>query len=363
MFNQKNDFMKTFRILMIFAIAAFATYTLSSCDPDTVEPTITWDGIISYNYDADVDGNYTHTLNLVVDAEAGISEFLIWKHVINETDTVTTVVEGPADYEGLLTYDYDFVANVAPADVAGGVTKIIYEFEVTDNDLNTVTEEFVIFVTNGILSYNVTFVVKDAMGADITDAIMAFGDSTNTAGDYTLVNVPAGTYNYSVYKTTYDEKAATGFVLASDTTVTIELQHAWWLEIPLALYGQHEWATYEGADVDTYYSEEFGVAVDFSDAGILRIIDTKHDGSTLGCDGWVVIEGTGVAVLNTQAALATAYGAGTVVHTLDLQCDQHKAYTPVYFISKMGSVYKIVKYAAGYRDFVTGNIAVFDYKF
>ncbi|HOY39803.1 MAG TPA: carboxypeptidase-like regulatory domain-containing protein, partial [Bacteroidales bacterium] len=341
--------MKTLRIAVVLIIAAFSTYMLTSCDPESAEPTITWEGIISYNYDANEDGNYAHTLNLVVDAEAGINLFNIWKHVITDTDTVSSLVDSPADCIGLLTYNHDLDIAVTPADVAGGVTKIIYEMEVTDNDLNTATEEFVIFVTNGTLSYNVTFVVKDALGGDIADAIMVFGDSTNAAGDYTLVGVPAGTYNYTVNKAGYDEKAGTGFVLASDTTVTIELQQEWSAEVPLALYGQTTWATYQGNPVTVYYSEVFGVAVDFTNAGILRIIDTKHDGTTLGCDGWVVVNAADVAAMNTQAALATAYAAGTVIHTYDLQCDQHKNYEELNFISKMGSTYKIVRYVAGYR--------------
>ncbi|HQP04842.1 MAG TPA: carboxypeptidase-like regulatory domain-containing protein [Bacteroidales bacterium] len=354
--------MKTLRIAVVLIIAAFSTYMLTSCDPESAEPTITWEGIISYNYDANEDGNYAHTLNLVVDAEAGINLFNIWKHVITDTDTVSSLVDSPADCIGLLTYNHDLDIAVTPADVAGGVTKIIYEFEVTDNDLNTVTEEFVIFVTNGTLSYNVTFIVKDGAGADITDAIMVFGDSTNTAGDYTLVNVPAGTYNYTVNKTGYDEKAGTGFVLASDTTVTIELQQVWSAEVPLALYLQTTWATYLGNPVTTYYSEVFGIAFDYTDANTVRIIDTKHDGSTLGCDGWVVV--TDITNLTSQNALSTAYAAGNVIHTYDLPYDQHvKTYDIRYLISKMGTTYKLVKYVAGYRDADTGNIVVFQYKY
>lgn len=355
--------MKTLRIAVVLIIAAFSTYMLTSCDPESAEPTITWEGIISYNYDANEDGNYAHTLNLVVDAEAGINLFNIWKHVITDTDTVSSLVDSPADCIGLLTYDYDFVANVAPADVAGGVTKIIYEFEVTDNDLNTVTEEFVIFVTNGILSYNVTFIVKDGAGADITDAIMVFGDSTNTAGDYTLVNVPTGTYNYTVNKAGYQAVNATDFVLESDTTISVvlhKLLSAYSENVLITQSVTSSYATYEGVRVSETENTTIGVKYHTNTANTIVIKTTTN------CEGWVIVDNDSYTTLDEIIA---AYAAGTPVAEYELPFDYaSKAYAARYFISKVDGAYLLVKYVDGFVnpndiDGNLGNVIAFQYKF
>jgi hypothetical protein len=333
---------------------------MSSCTPETAEPTITWEGNLS-QYHSPSDGDYAHSIDLVIAAEAGISEFTIWKHVCRATDTTSTTVDGPTGFADLLTYDYTLDIAIPAADFTDGVTKIIYEFEVTDKELRTVTEEFTIFVDE---AYNVTFIVKDGLDNVLADAIVTFGDSTYLANNYALGYYVPATYAYTVEKAGYTSVNVTDFVLESDTTVTVVLQQniaaEWSAEIPLALYGQTAWATYNSVAVTNYFSNVIGVAFNYTDASTVRIEDTDHAGGAIGCDGWVVV--TDITGLTTQASLVNAYNGGTVVHTMDLPYDQHKAYAPVYFISKMGSNYLLVYYVAGHRDGTTGNVVVFKYK-
>ena len=292
-----------------------------------------------------------------------LSEIHIYKHIHSGLDDVATVeLTAPTGYADLLTFDYTFTDDNDADDFTGGVTKIVYEFVAIDAELQETVKEYTIFV---IEAYTVTFVVVDEAENAIADAIVTFDGTANTAGDYVVDYVEAGTYEYSVAKAGYETVTVTDFVMPdNDTTVNVTLvqniAEEWSAEIPLALYGQTTWASYNGNPVTNYMSDVIGVAFNFTDATTVKIEDTDYTGGTLGCDGWVIV--TDIENLTTQASLVTAYAGGTPVHEYDLPYDQHKAYAPVYFISKMGTSYKLVYYVAGHRDATNGNVVVFKYK-
>lgn len=355
--------MKKVKILSLLFVAFAAVAFFNSCNKEYALPTVTWTGPVSVDVDFTSDENYDVDLAINFAAEAGLSEIHIFKYVYSGIDDMTTVeLTAPTGYADLTTFDYTFTDDNEAADFTGGVTKMVYEFVVTDAELQETTKEYTIYVDE---TYSVTFVVKDEADAVIADAIVTFNGTANVANDYVVEFVEAGTYEYSVAKAGYQTVTVTDFVMAeNDTTIDIVLVQnidpEWSAEIPLALYGQTTWASYGGNPVTNYMSTVIGVAFNFTDATTVKIEDTNYTGGTLGCDGWVIV--TDIANLTTQASLATAYAAGTVVHNKELPYDQHKAYAPVYFISKMGTSYKLVYYVAGHRDASTGNVVVFKYK-
>jgi hypothetical protein len=69
--------------------------------------------------------------------------------------------------------------------------------------------------------YDVTFSVKDNMGADLaTAAKITFAGVTNTAGNYTFPGIAAGTYNYTVEATGYNTINAS-VTVDKNTTVNV----------------------------------------------------------------------------------------------------------------------------------------------
>lgn len=355
--------MKKVKILSLLFVAFAAVAFFNSCNKEYALPTIAWDGVVSVIVDFESEDNYDPNLAITFGAEAGLSEIHIYKHVHSGIDDLTTVeLTAPTGYADLLTFDYTFTDDNDAADFTDGVTKIVYEFVAIDAELQETVKEYTIFVVE---AYSVTFVVKDEADNAITDAIVTFDGTANIAGDYVVEFIEEGTFEYSVAKAGYQTVTVTDFVMpAKDTTVDVVLvqniDEEWSAEIPLALYGQTTWATYNGNPVTNYMSDVIGVAFNFTDASTVKIEDTNYSGGTLGCDGWVVV--TDIENLTTQASLATAYAAGTVIHDKELPYDQLKAYAPVYFISKMGTSYKLVYYVAGHRDATHGNVVVFKYK-
>jgi len=346
------------KALKIFAFVAAAIFAMSSCTEDPIPPTITWEGNIS-QYHNPAEGNYNHQIALTVTAEAGISEFTIWKHVYVGSDVTPTIVEGPAGFVDQTSYTYTLDIALTAADFQGGVTKIVYEFVVKDKNLTEESEEFTLFVDE---AYNVTFVVNDNLGNALTDAVITFGETTNVANDYVFEFVAPETYGYTVTKAGYQDLSATDFVLDSDTTITVvvllPLLSAYSSEIPLALSSETGWATYYGTIVGTSVSTEIGFSFTYTDGAIFRVVKTDN------CDGWVLVDEATAEAYTTKNQLVDAYAAGTVITTYDLPCTIAKTYAVRYFIAKFGTEYKLVKYIYGYRNGAhnTGNVIAFQYK-
>ncbi len=346
--------MKTIKMLAFFAAALFI---MSSCTTETAEPTITWEGNVSQFHNP-TDGDYAHTINLVIAAEAGITDFIIWKHVYRGINVTTTEVEGPEGFENALTYNYEFNIAIAGTEFTGGVTKVVYEFEVKDAEVRTVTEEFTVFVDE---MYKVTFVVNDEAGEPIEDAIITFNEVTYAAGVYVTDFVEAGTYAYSVTKAGYVPVNVAEYVVEGDQEVTVVMEaalSAYSADVPLALISEVAWATYMGTVVGTHTSDVIGFAFTFTDGAIFRVAKTAN------CDGWVLVDAATADAFISKAELATAYAAGDEITTYDLPATIAKAFEVRYFIAKFGTEYKLVKYVYGYRNGAnnTGNVIAFQYK-
>jgi hypothetical protein len=341
--------MKAIKVLsLIFA----AVLIFSSCNNETAEPTITWDGNLSKTMDFAIEDNYVIDLSVVVDAEAGIKSFAVNKYVYTGEDYTLVSLTAPTGYVDLATFSYDFTETIDETDFPDGVTKIVFEFEITDNEDRVVSKDFTVFV---IAYYTLTFDVKDAFDAAVADASVTIGDSTYTAGVY-AIDVEVGTYTYSVAKTGYQTVTVADFEVSVDQTIDVMLNQELSVysdTVLLALEGQQAWATYNGTAVPNFQSNDIGVAFTYTDAGIGRITTTAN------CDGWVVIDD--VSTVADYYQLVNAYTGGTPVTQLDLLVDQ-RVYAEKYFVAKIGTEYKLVHYILGHRSATTGNIVGFKYK-
>jgi hypothetical protein len=348
------------RISILLLTVASAVLFFSSCNKEYAEPTITWtpDDLSNFVTIGEED-TYNKTLNVTFNAEAGIAEIQVWKHTYKMGDIESVVWATPTGFDGLLTFDYTLTTDNVEADFGGGVTKIVYEVEVTDlsETPQTTTKEYTFMIDE---AYAVTFAVEDEAGNAITDAKVTFNTVEMTAAPYVYNYIQEGTYTYTVEKAGYQTVTVTDFVMpASDTTVTVtlleELPTAWAGPIALALIGQQSWASYNGTAVTIYESETIGFA--FTETTATTVTVTKTDN----CTGWVLVDD--ITALTTEASLEAAYTAGTPLATYNLPYDQHnKAFETKYFVSKIGDNYLLVEYIAGHRDSTTGNIVVFQYK-
>ncbi|MBP7463788.1 MAG: carboxypeptidase regulatory-like domain-containing protein [Bacteroidales bacterium] len=346
------------KALKIFAFVAAAIFAMSSCTEDPIPPTITWEGNIS-QYHNPAEGNYNHQIALTVTAEAGISEFTIWKHVYVGSDVTPTIVEGPAGFVDQTSYTYTLDIALTAADFQGGVTKIVYEFVVKDKNLTEESEEFTLFVDE---AYNVTFIVNDGQGNAVADAIVTFGETVNTANDYVFEFVAPETYTYSVTKAGYQDLNAADFVLDSDTTITVvlhKLLSAYSNNVLITQSVTSTYATYNDVRVSETENTTIGVKYHTNTTNTIVIKTTTN------CEGWVLVDND---TFTTLDEIIAAYAAGTPVTETELQYDYNsKTYAAKYFISKVDGAYLLVKYVDGFVNPTNisgnlGNVIAFQYK-
>ena len=344
--------MKNVKILLVF-VAAVAI--LSGCNKEYTEPTIAWEGSLSAMVGFEDETNYDVDLAITFGAEAGISEIEVWKHIYEGLDVTSVTLIAPTGYDALTTFDYNFVADNSIDDFNGGVTKVVYEFIVTDSELQTETAEYTIFV---IEAYSVTFNIVDADAAAIADAIVTFNGVANDAGVYVFNQIETGTYGYTIAKDGYETVTVTDYVLGEadatiDVTLVQSLPTTWTGPVLLALQGQQSWATYESNPVTIYESDLIGTGFTYTDGTTVRITTTAS------CEGWVVVDDvTGMSIYQD---VVDAYTAGTAVTQLDLDFDQ-RAYAEKYYVAKIGTDYVLVHYILGHRDASNGNVVGFEYK-
>jgi len=355
--------MRTVKILLaLFA----AVVVFNSCNKEYDAPTITWTPEKTSQLVEMADStSFNQALKITFTAEAGIQDIKIWRNTwFNGSASPTAaLVDGPADYAGLTSYEYDFETNHKLEDFQGGVLKIVYEFEVTDQseEAQTTTEEYTFFAWE---TQAVTFVVKDAADAEITDAKVTLGTESKTAAPYVFY-VEDGTYNYTVEKEGF--APVTGEVVvagaAKEVAVTLQanLLSEWSEEIVITHPDQIAWAKYNGTLIGVYSNEVIGVAHNKNNTNNeARIIPTSN------CTGFVVVDN---ADYTTSDELEAAYTAGTTVTELLLGFDYSKAYAEKIFISKVNGEYVLVKYVKGQNysspspdGQQSGNAIVFQYK-
>jgi hypothetical protein len=147
----------------------------------------------------------TYTITFVVEDEDGAP-------IADAVVTFGETTNAPGDYvfDGILagTYDYAVEADGYHTFAATG-----YE----------VTEDATIEVTLTLVTYTVTFVVKDEQGDDITHAVITFGDITNDAGDYIFENILPGDYDYTVEADGFETVAVEDFTVDNDVTIEVQL--------------------------------------------------------------------------------------------------------------------------------------------
>lgn len=349
--------MKVVKLLSLLFVAAFI---FSACNNETAEPTINWDGNLSKTMDFALETEYLIDLDVAVNAEAGIKSFVINKYVYEGEDYSTVEITGPAGYVDEIDYTYNFTYTVDETDFPAGVTQIVFEFEVIDNEDRAVTKEFTVFNTD---YYTLTFDVKDASGNDVADAIVTFNGVEYDAGEYVIDFVEPGTYDYSVAKDGYETVSVTDYEVTENATIEVELIQLLSDWSDNVLLGLQAYATYQGTTAPGSSNEIIGFEYTTNPTGTTARVEKLSS-----CDGWVEVDN---ADHTTMAEIISAYNAGVVITQADLEFDyEAKAFTERFFISKIGNDYKLVKYVAGIvcpADHTSttgnyGNVLVFQYK-
>ncbi|HXK81941.1 MAG TPA: carboxypeptidase-like regulatory domain-containing protein [Bacteroidales bacterium] len=344
--------MKVVKLLSLLFVAAFI---FSACNNETAEPTINWDGNLSKTMDFALETEYLIDLDVAVNAEAGIKSFVINKYVYEGEDYSTVEITGPAGYVDEIDYTYNFTYTVDETDFPAGVTQIVFEFEVIDNEDRAVTKEFTVFNSE---YFTLTFDVKDAFGNDVANAIITFDGIAYEAGDYVIDLVAPGTYGYTVEKQGYETVTITDYEVTANATVDVVLNQnivdAWIGDVILAVEGQETWASYNGNAVTEFQSTVIGVAYTYTNAGIGRITPTDN------CEGYVVVND--ISEITNYYTLTNSYLDGSAVQQIDFNVDEVRAYEEMYFISKVDGDYVLVHYKFGQRSPTTGNVLGFEYK-
>ena len=351
------------RISILLLTVASAVLFFSSCNKEYAEPTITWTpDDLSHFVTIGEEDTYNKTLNVTFNAEAGIAEIQVWKHTYKMGDIESVVWATPTGFDGLLTFEYTLTTDNVEADFGGGVTKIVYEVEVTDlsETPQTTTKEYTFMIDE---AYAVTFAVEDEAGNAITDAKVTFNTVEMTAAPYVYNFIQEGTYTYTVEKAGYQTVTVTDFVMpANDTTVTVELVDllsAYSESIFITQSTTSGYATYNGVRVEDTENTTIGVKYHTNTASTIVIQPTAN------CQGFVEVANDDFA---SYTEIVNAYTNGTELDEYELPFDyDSKAYAAKYFIAKVDGAYVLVKYIDGFvnpnaHDGNLGNIIVFRYK-
>lgn len=358
--------MRTVKILLaLFA----AVVVFNSCNKEYEAPTITWEpDKMSQLVEMSDESSLNQALTVTFTAEAGIKDIKIWRNTwLNGVASPTAaIVDGPAisAYEGLTSYEYAFATNHTLEDFQGGVMKIVYEFEVTDQseEAQTTTKEYTFFAWE---TQAVTFVIKDAANAEVTDAKVTLGTLVKTAAPYVFY-VEDGEYDYVVEKTGFAN--ATGHVVVADEPVEVEvvLQADWSENVVITRTSEISTSLYHNESIGVDKSTVIGVQYKSN-------TDTHHVvEKTANCEGFVVVDN---ADYTTSDELEAAYTAGTAVGQLELKfkyiSTNPKATEVKYFIAKVDGEYVLIDHVEGWNVQGTGgadengnygNVLVFKYK-
>jgi len=124
---------------MPFVVGLFALF-LTNCSKDEEvgpAPTITFSPT-----SVQITQDTTIAIVVSIKAEEKIKEFIIKKKIHKSDGTIqtTNVNVGTTDYKGKTNFDYPFTHEVKITDFDGGVTKIIFEFTVTDEKDQTTSK-------------------------------------------------------------------------------------------------------------------------------------------------------------------------------------------------------------------------------
>jgi hypothetical protein len=110
-------------------------------------------------------------------------------------------------------------------------TTLAYTLMNLQADAN-VTVEF-----EAVPTYTVTFVVKNASQAAITNAIITFNGVQNNAGEYVFTGIYPGTYSYSIESSGYQAINLTTVGILGDSTITVTMQEELVANLPIDYSG------------------------------------------------------------------------------------------------------------------------------
>ena len=350
--------MKTIKILSFVFLAMIV---LASCNTEYAEPKITLDAPTGIVIDFSNQDSQLIAFDVTFEAEAKIDEIVLERYDFTGedfTNPLTIMVGDQEDWKGLTSFEYVFEQTINKTDFDGGITKIEFEFMLKDAEGETVYKTYTI---SQVEAYTVTFVVKDGNNNVIDDAVVTFGEVTNTAGDYIYTYVTPETYNFTVTKAGF--VAVTGEIEVNEdvTENVILLQNLGAWSDNMVLRHTSQANAYYATQGDAQpVLNEIGVVFPTSgwtNANMLKIVKTE------GCEGWVLVED--ITEITKYHQLANIFAEGDVINELEFTVPDEgfkATFSEKYFVSKVGNEYMLVHAKDGRRNANTGNVLVFSYK-
>ncbi|MCX7955309.1 MAG: hypothetical protein N3A01_09020 [Bacteroidales bacterium] len=135
------------RLFLIPVVLALIASLFTNCKKDEETgpaPTITFSPT-----SVQITQDTTIAFVVTISAEEKIKVFKITKKVYASSTTTTNIPIGNTDYEGKTSYTYAFSQPVAISEFSGGVTKIEFEFYVSDEKDQTATKTFTVTKASG----------------------------------------------------------------------------------------------------------------------------------------------------------------------------------------------------------------------
>jgi hypothetical protein len=365
--NMLNQFLKIMRTIKFLSLMLIAVAFLASCNKEYAEPVVTWAGGNNQVIDFST-GNNTIERTVEIEAEGTIKDFEIWKipYIGDEpAQGLSELMDTGEEWKGLLSFVYDFSQTVAESEFSGGITKIEFEFIVTDEQLQETTE---VFTVTRVEAYTVTFTVKDGMDNDIEDAVITFNEVENEAGEYTFTYVVPGTFDYTVTKAGYIQAEGQIEVAENVTQDVVLYQNLTDYSDQMILrhssQDQQE-ANYYGVDATHIMNvHEIGAGyptANYTNVEMLRIVKTD------GCDGWVLVDD--ISTITHYHDLYDIYTEDGVEIIDELEITvreegtwEKSDFNPIYFVSKVGNNYVLVKIEDALRHAQNGHVVVFKHK-
>jgi hypothetical protein len=123
----------------------------------------------------------------------------------------TTNAAGDYIFDGIVAGNYDYAVE------ADGY----YIVAVTGFN---VTADATIEVTLTLITFTVTFEIKDVDGTELPNAVVTLGDITNNPGNYVFTEVVPGLYDYSVVAAGYVDVEVLNFEISEDTVIQVNME-------------------------------------------------------------------------------------------------------------------------------------------
>ena len=132
------------------------------------------------------------------------------------TDAVVTfdgISNEPGEYvfEEVLPGTYDYIVT-------------LFGYNTVEGSLEVIDEDVFFTVIMELVSYTLTFVIKDMEGQDVTNAIIVLNEVEYDPGQYIFENLPVGVYEYVIYAEGYQEFEGSVEITDADVELNIVLE-------------------------------------------------------------------------------------------------------------------------------------------